>query len=250
MPHRRSHNDLVVERAQYQTFIDLADTLVDGSDELSVLHVLASRCVSILDVAAAAVLLVDEHGALNVVASASEQATLAELHKLQGPSPGCYHTGTAVAVTDWDNNAHRWAGFVAEARTQGLNAAHALPMRRRKEIIGTLNLYGTDTTVPSDQDLVIAQALADVATIGVLHYRARRDHETENRQLQHALNSRVIIEQAKGILASRGNLPIDAAFAKLRHYARSNNLRVRDLAAHIATDPTQADHVLRHGHAN
>src|SRR5690349_4973595 len=228
----------VVEMAQTllaDVFIELADTLVDDFDLLEFLNRLTERCVELLDVAAAGLLLTDGQGALQVVAASSERTRLLELFQLQtdqGPCLDCFRTGTPVSVTDLPAS-DRWPRFTAAAAEVGFAAVHALPMRLRTEVIGALNLFDV-AAGPLDADKVrLGQALADVSTIGLLQQRAihRRDVVTE--QLQTALNSRVLIEQAKGLLAERLHVNVDDAFTILRNASRSHNRPLSNLAQAI-----------------
>jgi transcriptional regulator with GAF, ATPase, and Fis domain len=216
-----------------QTFVELTDTMVAGFDTIDFLHTLTSRSVELLDVSAAGLLLAAPHGELCVVAASSEAARVLELFQLQsdqGPCLDCYRSGQPVTVTDLATQADRWPRFAAAARDAGFTAVQALPMRLREQVIGALNLF---RAVPGPFDPVsigIAQALADVATISLLHERTMRHSETLTEQLQAALDSRVIIEQAKGKLAGRLGVDMDEAFTLLRNFARSRNLRLAELA--------------------
>jgi GAF domain-containing protein len=225
------------ERQVTRTFVALADTLVDDFDVADLLHTLVRRCVDLLDVAAAGLTLVDERGSLQVLASSTEQARLLELFQLnsdEGPCVECFTGRTPVLVADVAAQAGRWPRFAAEASRQGFASVHALPMRLRKQTIGALNLFGARPgELPAD-DVDLAQGLADTATIGILQERAIRYGETMSEQLQTALNSRVTIEQAKGVLAVTGGLSMDDAFVALRGYARSNSLRLSDVARALA----------------
>lgn len=214
-------------------FVEMADTLVDDFDMIDFLHVLTERCVQLLDVSAAGLLLIDEQGTLRVVAASSERTRLLELFQLQtdqGPCVDCFHTGAPVSVDDLGAEADRWPRFVAAAGEVGFAAVHALPMRLRTEVIGALNLFDTDPGPVDPEKLRIGQALADVATISILQQRAihRRDVLTE--QLQFALNSRILIEQAKGLLAERLHISVVDAFVLLRSSARARNRRLAELA--------------------
>ncbi|UOZ07096.1 GAF and ANTAR domain-containing protein [Amycolatopsis sp. WQ 127309] len=225
------------ERQVTRTFVALADTLVDDFDVADLLHTLVRRCVDLLDVAAAGLTLVDERGSLQVLASSTEQARLLELFQLssdEGPCVECFASRTPVLVADVAAQAARWPRFAAEAGRQGFASVHALPMRLRKQTIGALNLFGSRPGELGADDVYLAQGLADTATIGILQERAVRQGETMSEQLQTALNSRVTIEQAKGVLAVTGGLTMDDAFAALRGYARSNNLRLSDVARALA----------------
>ena len=214
------------------TFVELTDTMVDDFDIIDFLHVLTSRSVELLDVSAAGLLLADPRGELRVVAASSEAARLLELFQLQsdqGPCLDCFRSGQPVTATDLGGD-ERWPEFVAAAGQAGFSAVQALPMRPRDQVIGALNLF-RGTPGAFDADAVhVGQALADVATISLLHDRSMRRTDTLNEQLQTALNSRVIIEQAKGKLAERLGIDVDQAFTLLRHQARNRNLRLSDLA--------------------
>jgi transcriptional regulator with GAF, ATPase, and Fis domain len=215
-----------------ETFVELTDTMVADFDVIDFLHVLTDRSAQLLDVSAAGLLLVDQRGELRVVAASSEAARLLELLQVQlgqGPCLDCFRSGRAVTATDLGTD-RRWPRFAEAAAEAGLGAVQALPMRLREQVIGALNLF-RDT--PGDFDPInvrVGQALADVATIGLLHERTMRRRDTLNEQLQAALNSRVVIEQAKGKLAERLGLDMDQAFNVLRDHARARNLRLSDLA--------------------
>ncbi len=216
-----------------ETFVELTDTMVADFDVIDFLHVLTDRSVQLLDVSAAGLLLADPRGELRVVAASSEAARLLELFQLQnqeGPCLDCYRTGRPVEATDLAAEARRWPRFAAAARQAGFAAVQALPMRLREQVLGALNLFRADAGAFAPGDVRVGQALADVATISLLHERNVRLSDTLNEQLQTALNSRVIIEQAKGKLAERLGLDMDQAFSLLRRYARARNLRLSDLA--------------------
>ena len=216
-----------------EAFVELADTLVAGFDVIDFLHLLTDRSVELLDASAAGLLLADPRGELRVVAASSEQVRLLELFQLQndqGPCLDCYRTGQPVAEADLSTADKRWPHFSAIARGAGFSAVQALPMRLRDETIGALNLFRTTPGAFSTADVRVGQALADVATIGLLNERSLRRAEILNEQLQGALNSRVIIEQAKGKLAERLDLDMEQAFAVLRRHARARNRGLSDLA--------------------
>jgi transcriptional regulator with GAF, ATPase, and Fis domain len=218
-------------------FVEMADTLVDDFDTVDFMQVLTERCVQLLGIAAAGLLLTDGRGQLQVVAASSGRTRLLELFQLQnseGPCVDCFTTGQPVSVVDL-STARRWPRFAPAAVEAGFAAVHALPMRLRTEVIGALNLFDNKTGALDNATLRIGQALADVATIGLLQNRAiqRRDVLTE--QLQAALNSRITIEQAKGVLAERLHLDVDEAFTVLRRTARNSNRRLSDLARAIVS---------------
>jgi GAF domain-containing protein len=219
-----------------RTFVELADTLVDDFDVVELLTLLADRCVEVLDVSAAGLMLVAPEGDLRVVASSSDAMRIVELFELQaqeGPCLDCYRTGEPVLNQDLIVGHRRWPRFAPVALEAGFRSLHALPMRLRGVVIGALNLFRADKGHMDDADVLAGQALADVATIAILQHRAALDAHVVNDQLNHALNSRIVIEQAKGMLAERAGLDMEVAFSRLRNHARSHNLRLVDVAQHV-----------------
>lgn len=230
-----------------QTFVELADTLVDEFDLVEFLHLLVDRCVELLDVSAAGLMLADFRGRLQVMASSSENIRLLELFQLQnddGPCLDCYRTGRPVNHPDLASADDRWPRFAPAATEAGFRTVHALPMRLRAEILGAFNLFHTDAHQLDSSVIRIGQALVDVATIGLIHERSLRDHETLIDQLQTALNSRIIVEQAKGILAERRGIDPGDAFTLLRNYARNHGQRLTELAAAVIDGSTTATELL------
>ena len=228
------------ERLLARTFVELADNLVADFDLMDFLRLLTDRCVGMLDVSAAGVLLADRDGELRVMAASDEQVRLLELFQLQsdegGPCPECFRTGVPVTVPDLRMRADRWPNFAEAARLCGFGAVQALPMRLRDEVVGALNLFRA-TPGPFDPAATpLAQALADVATISLLQQRSAQRSTVLNEQLQTALNSRVLIEQAKGKLAERQGIDMERAFTALRDYARAHNRRLADLARAFVED--------------
>ncbi len=221
------------EQALAETFVMLADTLVEDYDIVNLLDRLAAACVSLLGVTATGLLLDDQKGNLAVVASSSEETRLLEIFQLQnnqGPCLDCVRTGIAVTSADLAADHARWPLFVPAAVAAGFRSVAALPLRLRDQTIGGLNLFhdGADPVPAADQRL--AQALADVATIGILQQRSAHRSALLAEHLQLALNSRVIIEQAKGILAERNAVEMTTAFDALRRHARHRNIKLTDLA--------------------
>jgi GAF domain-containing protein len=221
-----------------QTFVELADTLVAGFDLMDFLHTLTERCVELLEVDAAGLLLADGRGALRLVAASTEQARLAELFQIQndeGPCVDCFRSGQAVASGDirTGETARRWPRFAPAALQMGFASVHAVPMRLRDQVIGTLNLFRSEPGRMNPAVARAARALVDVATIGILQERAIRQQELLAEQLQSALNSRVVIEQAKGILAERHGVTPGQAFTMLRQFARNHNRLLTGLATDV-----------------
>jgi ANTAR domain/GAF domain len=218
-------------------FVTLADTLIDEYDVIDLLDRLAGFSVQLLPADAAGIVLGDARRELRAVAASDEAAHVMELLQLQsneGPCLDCFQSAGPVSVADLAETSSRWPTFVAAVAQRGdFRSVHALPLRLRGRAIGALNLFGAAPGPLPELDLALGQALADVATIGILQERAIRRGEVLNEQLQSALNSRVIIEQAKGALAQHGQLAPAVAFERLRHYARSHNLKLTHLARRI-----------------
>ncbi|WP_017582626.1 GAF and ANTAR domain-containing protein [Nocardiopsis valliformis] len=231
-------------------FVQLADTLVDDYDVPEVLHQLATHSVSLLHVSAAGLMLSDQRGSLQLVASSNERTRLLELFQLQtdeGPCVESFRTGETVTEADLSTAGGRWAVFTPQALEQGFRAVHAVPLRLRGDVIGTLNLFNQCAGALSAEDAQVARALADIATIGILQERAIRHGEVLTEQLQGALNSRVTIEQAKGLLAHAGGLDMEQAFQALRQYARSRHTGLSDIAHRLASGQLPPDLVLSPG---
>ncbi len=222
-----------------RTLVELADTLVADFDVVDLLTLLADRCVEVLDVAAAGLMLVAPEGGLRVMASSSDAMRVVELFEIQseeGPCLDCYASGKPVLNQDLNQDLSidsRWPVFAPVAIEAGFRTAHALPMRLRGTIIGAINLFDDKPGDMSQTDLDVAQAFADVATIAILQHRAASEAQILNEQLTHALNSRIVIEQAKGMVAERENLNMEDAFLRLRRHSRNHNLRLADVAREV-----------------
>src|SRR5205814_4981300 len=204
-------------------------------------------CVDVLDVGAAGIMLMAPEGDLRVMASSSETMRVLELFELQsqeGPCLDCYHTGQPVVNQDLATIDGRWPRFAVEALAAGFHSVHAIPMRLRGTIIGALILFHLEPGQMRPADIDAAQALADVATITILQHRAVLEVQVVNQQLQHALNSRIAIEQAKGMVAERTGLDMEQAFSLIRNHARDHNARLADVANDLirgALSPTALD---------
>ncbi|MBW0115961.1 GAF and ANTAR domain-containing protein [Pseudonocardia abyssalis] len=231
------------ERSLAEAFVGLADTLVAGYDVIELLHRLSADCVALLPVDAAGLMLSDQRGRLTVAAystGAAHDLEQFQLRSAEGPCVDCFHDSTQVVAADLAEES-RWPQFTPYARDAGYLSVHAFPLRLRAETIGALNLFGAVPAEMSADDRRIGQALADVATIGIIQERAiaRRDLLAE--QLEGALNSRVTIEQAKGVIAERRDVDMTVAFDVLRRHARATNRQLTELARAVVDDSTVVD---------
>jgi len=219
-------------------FVKLADTLVTEFDVIDLLHLLVGQCTDILDTQAGGIMLADPTGQLQLAASTSEEAELVEIFQLaagEGPCLDCFRTGTPVTVGNIEADGGPWPTFSTEALKFGFRSVHATPLRLRGQVIGTMNLFSHHVGALVSEDIAVAQALADVATIGILQERHIRNVNVVAEQLQRALDSRILIEQAKGVLAATLNTTMNDAFALMRTYARDRNLPLRQVADDVIT---------------
>jgi len=231
-----------------EVFVEVADTLVADFDLVEFLRTVAARAAELADVAAVGLLLADGHGRLQFMAASDERARLLELFQLQhheGPCLDAFTTGTAVVNADLRRATPRWPTFAPHAAGHGFRSVHAIPLRLRSHVIGAMNLFGTDAGGLDPDDVTIIQALADVATIGLLQEQSVHRAELLTEQLQGALNSRVIIEQAKGALSRTHGVDVDAAFTLLRGYARNHNRKLVDVARAVLTEPSSVPDLSR-----
>jgi GAF domain-containing protein len=220
------------------TLVMLADTLVADFDVIDFLATLTERIVELLAASEVGLMLAEPQGHLRVMAATTERMRMIDLFELQadeGPCLECFHSGESILNVDLEPDAtdRRWPTFGPRARDAGFRTVHALPMRLRDEVIGAANIFHAVPTTISVHDAHLAQALVDAATIGVLQERAVQQGEVLAEQLQHALNSRVAIEQAKGAVAERADVDMTTAFAWMRGYARSHNLRLATVARSV-----------------
>lgn len=219
-----------------ETFLKLADTLVADFDTLDFLHLLAERTAALLEVDAVGLLVTDQRGQLRLVAASTERTRLLELFQLQaeeGPCLDCFNSGQSVECAELEGEDVPWPRFAAEAVSAGFHAVTALPMRLRSDVVGAMNLFRYASGTLGGDDVRVAQGLADIATIGLLHERAVREQEILSEQLQTALNSRVLIEQAKGVIAERRGCDMEEAFAALRTYARGHGRALSAVALEV-----------------
>lgn len=225
------------ERSVSTLFIDLSDTLVSDFDLPAMLYTLARGCEDVLAVDAAGVLLARSADQLALSAASSEEMHVLELFELQARTGPCYSAYLAreqVAVTDLEAARDRWPEFVPRALELGFRSGYAFPLRLRGSAIGALNLFRESIKPLAEDDVHLGQSLADVATIGILQERSVSDAELRAEQLQRALDSRVLIEQAKGMLAERLGIEPATAFDRIRSHARSRNMKLREVCQQVA----------------
>ncbi len=224
---------MVREQRLAEVFVELADTLVEEFDVVDFLQTLTERCVELVDTDAAGLMLDDQRGDLQVIAYTTESARLLELFELQkaeGPCVDCFATGQVIANVDLAASRSRWPVFTEAALDSGFTYSHALPLRLRRQVLGALNLFTVERKALTDDHLAVAQGMADIATIGLLHERALRDQVLLAEQLQTALHSRILIEQAKGVLSARAGLSVSDAFNRMRTHARRTGKQLTDVA--------------------
>ena len=220
-------------------FVEIADTLVDEFDLIEFLQMLTDRVAGLLDTATAGLLLADQRGRLRFMAASDENTKLLELFQLQqqeGPCLDAFRTTEPVVNTDLSQAGPRWPRFAPHAAAAGYRSVHAFPLRLHSEVIGALGVFGTTIGDLDATDVQIVQALTDVAAIGLLQQRAISRGELLTEQLQGALNSRIVIERAKGAIAQVHNVDVDMAFELIRTYARRSNRRLSDVANLVVSD--------------
>ena len=219
-----------------RTFVDLADTLVADFDITELLYTLVESLVELFEVSAVGLMLADESGDLKVMASSGEQARIIELLELQqrqGPCYEAYSTGKYVLSDDLAADRHRWPAVADEAMSAGYSTVHAVPMQLREKVVGAINLFEMPPSKLTEDEIPVIRAMAEIATIAILQSRAMSEaHETAD-HLRVALRSRVILEQAKGMVAQSEGIPLDAAFSLLRAYARAKGQRLADVARRV-----------------
>lgn len=232
-----------------QAFVDLTNDLVRGYDTVDLLAGLTESCVRLLDIAAAGVLLSDGRGVLRLLAASSERTRLLELFQLQrdeGPCLDCFRSGAPVLVPDLTTVGDRWPAFSEAAGSVGFRSVHALPMRLHDSVLGTLGLFGSGVGDMAPSDVDLGQALAHVASVAVVTERAAADSATVTAQLQYALSSRIVLEQAKGVIAHVGGLDVEDAFVVLRRYARAHGLKLAEVARDVVERRLPGRDVLAH----
>lgn len=228
--------DVTREAQLLKTFAKLADTLVVGYDVVDLLQLLVDTCHDLLEASAAGILLADRAGELELVVSTNESSRIVEMMQLSaeaGPCIESFRTGQVVSVERISDSPPEWSQFRDSAIEQGFASVYSIPLRLRETTIGTLNLLRTTTGELRTEDQEAAQAFADVATIGILHERSLRESRIVQEQLQGALNSRIIIEQAKGVVAYTRRTTMDESFTLIRNYSKSHQISIAEVARQL-----------------
>ncbi|MDX6358348.1 MAG: hypothetical protein QOH37_1402 [Nocardioidaceae bacterium] len=221
-------------------FVEVADTLVDDFDVIDFLHNLTVHAADISGAGAVGLMLTDQQGHLQFVAASNSNGEHLELYQLQnveGPCLDCFATGQPVVNADLVSAVAQWPTFAPRALELGYRSVHAFPMRLREHTIGALNLFGTSGVLFDASEVRVVQSLADVATIAILQEGKISRAEALTEQLQGALNSRIIIEQAKGAVSALAGVAPDEAFELMRRHARSSNRRLVDVAQAVLASP-------------
>lgn len=220
----------------FSALVEMADAAAAGYDVVELADSLVSTCVRLLGVDNAGFMLDDQRGSLEILASTSEETHLLELLELsdnQGPCLAAFRTGAMVSLVDLTPRTKLWPAFTAEALRQGIRTTYAMPISLRGRVIGALNLFKTSPGPLDAATLQVAYVLANMAAIGIINHWTLQQQELLNEQLQTALQSRIIVEQAKGIIAAQSNVEIQDAFGMLRAAARSARRPVSELAHEI-----------------
>jgi GAF domain-containing protein len=226
-------------------FVQVADTLVDDYDLVGFLNDLTEKAAAVSTAAAVGLVLSDHRGRVRFMAASNESGRVLELFQIQnheGPCLDCVLSGVPIVNADLANAGERWPVFAPRALESGFQSVHAFPMRLRDKVIGALNLFGTEDSHFAPDEVRVVQALADVATIAILHERNLAQAEVLTEQLQGALNSRIVIEQAKGALAHAEGITTGEAFVRLRGQARSTRTRLVDVATAVLAGLEQDNH--------
>jgi GAF domain-containing protein len=229
------------------TIVELADSLVDDFDVIDLLTRLSNRCVETFGVDAAGVMLASPGGELQFIASSSESMRLLELLQLQsneGPCVDCFTTGQAIVNRSLDSSADVWPTFAPKAIDEGFHSVHCLPLRLRGKSVGALNLFRKDQGLLDSEDVALAQGFADIATIAILQHQTIHDAQALNDQLSNALNSRISIEQAKGMISQANGCDMLEAFGRLRSHSRNHNRGLTEVARSIVSGdlaPSEVD---------
>lgn len=219
-----------------RVFVELADTLVADYEVLDFLYLVCERCAEVLDVEAVGALLTTSAGELTLSAASTEEMRVLELFEAQqreGPCYDAFVTGEVVVAADLTEGGDRWPRFAPRALEAGFRSVSGFPLRLRDDVIGALNMFRRAASGLDEEEITVARTLADAATIGIMNERVVREARLRSEQLQHALDSRVVIEQAKGVLAERLEVSPGEGFERLRRYARDHRRGVHGVAQDV-----------------
>lgn len=223
-----------------EIFVEVADTLVDEFDLVEFMQVITLKATEVAGATAVGLMLADPHGRLQLLAASDERAEVFELFRVQrdeGPCQDCFRTGVAVVASDLAQEENRWPAFALQATAAGFRSVHAFPLRLRRDVIGALGVFSNATGDLDAEDARVVQVLADVATIGLMQERALQRGTQLTEQLEAALNSRVVIQQARGVLAQLHGITPEEAFVLLQSYARMRRFKLVDVAQTVVADP-------------
>jgi ANTAR domain/GAF domain len=230
---------MAVERAVTGAFVALADTLAADLAAADFHDLLITLCAELLQVSAAGLLLADGRGTLGLAAAVPGQSgalEMAQLTNAEGPGFDCHRTGAPVICADLAAARVRWPRFAPAAHAAGFRSVHSVPLLLRGEALGAIDLFSADPGALSAGTAELAQALAAISAVGLQHRRTIREREVVIGQLQTALDSRILIEQAKGVLAERSHTSVDVAFAALRGHARCSGRKLVEVAVAVVRD--------------
>ena len=240
------------QREIINAFVDLSHELVEDYDVVDVLSQLTGHCAHLLDIASAGLLIANERGVLHLAAASSERTHHLEIFQIkrdEGPCRDCFHSGQAVLVPDLEAEMERWPHFCQAASAVGFRSVHALPMRLSGDVLGALGLFGDKPGALDTEDLALAQALLHVASVAIVNDRSATGRATVNSQLQQALTSRIVVEQAKGAIAHAGDLNMEDAFDVLRRYARDHGTKLSIIASQVVDRDLQYETLIQHAHS-
>ena len=220
-------------------FVHVADTLLEDFDLVDLLHDLTVNAALVSGAASAGLVLLDHQDRVRYMAASNEEGRLLELFQIQngdGPCLDAIRGGRPVVNADLGEAADRWPQFAPAARAAGFQSVHAFPLRLGGQTMGALNIFGAEHSRFDPEEVRLVQGLADIATIAIVQERSRHPVEIVTEQLQTALNSRIVIEQAKGALARSESITPAQAFEVLRETARHTHQKISDVARSVIVD--------------
>jgi transcriptional regulator with GAF, ATPase, and Fis domain len=218
-----------------EAFAAASAAMVRGDNAASTVHVLAADCISLLRAHTAGILIRTADDDLELLAATSHQATELELHQANNGSGPCFDaikTGYAVAAAD-DEIQTRWPRFAVAMQKTGLCAVHAVPLRWHTRVLGGLNLFWTEPVWLNDEQAATAQAFGDICSLALMQAPAVPEAGQLDERLRAALESRVVIERAKGVLSQDEGLDMASAFQRLVQLSEAAQVPLTDTATMI-----------------